>query len=136
MKKRQNGSDKINTEKEKYYWMFRFMDDWMNKKIKGLNVADYLVKRNYNSIAIYGMSYIGQTLINELEDTKIFIKYGIDRDAEVYWDTFPIKKPDQITDDVDAIIVTTAMCFEEIRHTLRERVKCPVISLEEIVDVM
>lgn len=136
MKKRQNKVDIINEEKDKFYWMFRFMDDWMNKKIRGLNVEDYLLKRNYSNIAIYGMSYIGQTLINELENSKISIKYGIDRDAEVYWDTFPIKRPNQITDDVDAIIVTTVMCFDEIRHTIRERVKCPVISLEEIVDAM
>lgn len=133
MRKIQREVIQIKKEKEKFYRMFRLMDDWMNKKIRGISVEDYLLKKNFNNIAIYGMSYIGQTLINELDGSKICIKYGIDRDEEVYWDSFPIKKPAQVSDDVDAIIVTTMIDFGEIKQMIQSKAKCPVISLEEIV---
>lgn len=136
MRKIQRELIQVKEEKEKFYRMFRFMDDWMNKKIRGISVEDYLLQKKFNTIAIYGMSYVGQTLLNELEDSKICIKYGIDREAEVYWDSFPIKRPSQVTNDVDAIIVTTMMGFNEIKQLMKSRVKCPVISLEEIVDTM
>jgi hypothetical protein len=123
-----------NCEREKFYYMFRFADDWVNKKIKGKNVEDYLHNKNYKNIAIYGMSYIGQTLINELENSDICIKYGIDKDAEVYWDKFPIVKPDEVTDNVDVIVVTAISFLDEVKNTLQGKVKCPIISLEEIVD--
>lgn len=84
------------------------------------------------------MSFVGQTLLNELEGSEIAIKYGVDRDAEVYWEVFPIKKPEQITsnDTVDAIIVTALSFADEMRAALRDKLDCPIISLEEIVDAM
>ena len=82
------------------------------------------------------MSYIGQTLINELEGSEICIKYGIDRDSEVYWDKFPIVNPQEITEDVDVVIVTALSFFNEVRNILQDRINCPVISLEEIIDTL
>lgn len=132
-KKNQEKIAQINKEREKFYLMFRFMDDWMNEKIKGNKIEEYLLKRNYRTIAIYGMSYVGQTLINELEGSEICIKYGIDRDSEVYWDTFAIVDPQEVTDNVDAVIVTAISFFDEVKRTLQDKVNCPIISLEEII---
>lgn len=137
-KKAEKEITRINGERGKFFQMFRVTDDWLNKKIKGMNIKDYLNKKNYNKIAIYGMSFVGQTLINELEGSEIEIKYGVDRDAEVYWDAFPIKKPEQITSDdtVDAVIVTALSFVDEVRAALQDKLDCPIISLEEIVDAM
>ncbi len=126
----------LTKEKEKFYQMFRLMDDWMNKKIKGNKVEEYLLKKNYRNIAIYGMSYIGQTLINELEDSEICIKYGIDQNSEIYWDLFPIVAPQEMTDDIDAVIVTALSFYDGVKNTLQGKINCPIISLEEIVDAL
>lgn len=135
-KKNQKKIIRISKEKEKFYQMFRFMDNWMNQKIKGNKIEEYLLKNNYRNIAIYGMSYIGQTLINELEGSEICIKYGIDQDSEVYWNTFMIVKPQEVTEDVDAVIVTALSFFDEVKKTLQGKISCPIISLEEIVDTL
>lgn len=126
----------LTKETDKWNQMFRFMDNWMNQKIKGNKIEDYLLNKGYRNIAIYGMSYIGQTLINELEGSEICIKYGIDRDSEVYWDKFPIVNPQEITEDVDVVIVTALSFFNEVRNILQDRINCPVISLEEIIDTL
>lgn len=124
----------ISNESDKFNKMFHLMDDWINKKIQGKKIEDYLVSKNYRNIAIYGMSYIGQTLVNELENTEICIKYGIDRDAAVCWNEFPIIEPQDVTEEVDVIIVTAISFFNEIKNTLQNNVRCPIISIEEIID--
>lgn len=126
----------IDKESQKNYQMFRLMDDWINKKINKIEIEDYLLSNNYRNIAIYGLSYIGQTLINELEGSEVCIKYGIDRDSEVYWEEFPVIKPENVTEEVDIIIVTALSFYDEVKGTLQDKVKCPIISLEEMISKM
>lgn len=129
--------DEMTKDRDKIWKMFDVLNKWMNAKIAGSDVEKYLKKKGYINIAVYGMSNLGQTLINDLEDSSISIKYGIDRDAEVYWDTFPIITPDEVEkynfDEVDAVVVTAISFFEDIRAQLSKELKCPIISLKDII---
>lgn len=41
--------------------------------------------------------------------------------------------PDCYLDTVDAIVVTSITFFEEIEEMLKEKVDCPIISLDDIL---
>ncbi len=137
MKNNKNELDEMTRDRDKLWNMFWFLSKWMNAKIAGADIEKYLIKEGYTNVAIYGMSNLGQALINDLENSSISIKYGIDKDVEVYWDVFPIISPDQIEkydfSGVDAVIVTAISFFEEIKVQLSKKLDCPIISLEDIV---
>ena len=88
----------------------------------------------YRHIAVYGMAELGNRLMEDLEDSSVQIDYGIDRDIscsiaridEVYY-------PEDELPETDVIVVTPYSMFEEIKELLEKKVKCPVISLEEVV---
>lgn len=126
----------IEADKNKFYDMFKLVDDWLNAIILEKKVGNYIVESGYKTIAIYGMSYIGNTLVNELKDADIHIKYGIDRDFETYWGDFPIVSPEEVKDNVDAIIVTSSLYYDEIKTSLENKVSCPILSLEKIIGLL
>lgn len=123
-------------DRDKFWNMFQVMDDWVNKKIINRNIYDYLASHNYNEIAIYGLSYMGQTIVNELEESNITIKYGIDVNYDMYWNEFPVVSPENVTNDVDVIIVTAISAYESIKSMLSCKVSCPIVSLDEIISIM
>ena len=79
------------------------------------------------------MSYAGETLVEELKNSKIVIKYGIDQNADKIYAEFDVISPDDEFDEVDAIVVTSITFFDEIEKMLSEKVTCPIISLEDIL---
>lgn len=87
----------------------------------------------YKKIAIYGMSYAGETLLNELKDSGITVVYGIDKNAaSIYADIKILPKIDSL-EEVDAIVVTAITFFDEIEKMLAEETDCPVVSLEDVL---
>lgn len=45
----------------------------------------------------------------------------------------PIYRPDEMLPEIDAVIVTPVWDFDQIKEQLVNRVKCPIISLEEVI---
>ena len=79
------------------------------------------------------MSYAGETLIEELKGSDITIAYGIDKNADsIYADIEVFALGDNLP-DVDAVIVTAITYFDEIEEILSTKLKCPVLSLEDIL---
>lgn len=126
-------AQKIQEMSEKHLALFLMMNQWVKVKQEGKRLADYFEKKGYQRIAIYGMSYAGETLINELKDTEITVVYGIDKNAaSIYADVNIISLDDDL-ESVDAIIVTAITFFEQIEEKLGEKVDCPILSLEDIL---
>lgn len=118
---------------EKHFTLFQMMNQWVKVKQEGKNVSSYFEKKGYKKIAIYGMSYAGETLMDELKDSSITVMYGIDQDAErIYTDVDVISVDDEL-EAVDAIVVTAITFFDEIKETLSMKMNCPVLSLEDIL---
>lgn len=125
--------NKIQNMSNKHLSLFLMMNQWVKVKQEGKNLADYLEKNGYKKIAIYGMSYAGETLVDELKNTGITVAYGIDKNADsIYADVDIVSMEDQL-DSVDAIVVTAVTFFDEIEEKLSARVDCPIISLEDIL---
>lgn len=109
------------------------MNQWVKVKQEGKNLADYFVSNGYHRIAVYGMSYAGETLLDELKDTSITVEYGIDKNADSIYADVDIFSMDDDLDEVDAIVVTAITFFDEIKEKLSDKVECPIISLEDVL---
>lgn len=128
--------DKIKKAKEmsgKHLALFLMMNQWVKVKQEGKNLYSYFEINGYKKIAVYGMSYAGETLINELKGTGVEVAYGIDKKAySLYADVDIVTMNDEL-EEVDAIVVTAITFFDEIEEQLSEKVECPIISLEDIL---
>ena len=79
------------------------------------------------------MSYAGERLLEELKDSKIDVKYGIDKNADgIYSDIELVTMEDKL-ETVDAIVVTPIFFFDQIEEELSKKISCPIISLEDIL---
>ena len=124
---------KIQSMSDKHLELFKMMSFWVKVKQEGKSLADYFEKNGYKKIAIYGMSYAGETLIGELNGSGVTVAYGIDKNADsIYADLDVVTMDDELA-EVDAIVVTPITFFEEIEEALSEKVSCPIISLEDIL---
>lgn len=117
----------------KYIYLFQLMNNWMALKYKNFNIAQYLEKKNYKRIAIYGMSHIGLRLLEELHGERIQVIYVVDRNAENLFLNVKSLSLNEKLENVDAIVVTAVESFYEIQNILEKKVKCPIISLEDII---
>lgn len=126
----------INKEREmsdKHLTLFLMMNQWVKIKQKGINLAEYFDRNNYRKIAVYGMSYAGKSLVDELKGTDIDVAYGIDKNADAIDSDVDIISMDGVLEPVDAVIVTAATWFDEIEKNLSKKINCPIISLEEVL---
>ncbi len=118
---------------DKHLELFLMMNQWVKVKQEGKHLASYFEKKGYKTIAVYGMSFAGETLVNELKGSAIQILYGIDqRGGSVYTDINIVTKEDTLA-AVDAVIVTAISFFEEIEEELCRKVDCPILSLGDIL---
>lgn len=118
---------------DKHLALFLMMNQWVRVKQEGKNLSSYFEENGYHKIAVYGMSYAGETLVNELEGTNIEVAYGIDQNGAAFYTDIDIVTMENQLADVDAIVVTAITYFDEIEEQLGKKVSCPVLSLEEIL---
>lgn len=133
IKQREDTELSIKTLKERN--MLFVMKKWLDMKNQGMELSSFLEKYQYFHIAIYGMGNIGESLFYELHNSRIYIDYVIDSsycvndfDEELtvlnWTDEFP---------DVDAVIVTLIVDYNKVIGTLKERLKCPVITIQDMI---
>ena len=117
----------------KHMALFLMMNQWVKVKQEGKNLSKYFEDNGYKRIAIYGMSYAGETLIDELKNTNVEVVYGIDRRSESLYADIDIVSIDDSLENVDAVVVTAITFFDEIEEILCEKLDCPIISLEDVL---
>lgn len=127
---------KLMTERgyaNKHLALYKMMAQWVKVKQQGKNLSSFFAENGYKKIAIYGMSYAGETLLEELKDSDIQIAYGIDKNASSIDTEMQVVTLDDDLEDVDAVIVTAITFFDEIEEELSRKINCPVISLKEVL---
>lgn len=118
---------------DKHLELFKMMNQWVNVKQEGKNLSEFFERNNYKKIAVYGMSFAGETLINELKGTEIVVKYGIDKNADSIYSEVDVVTMEDILEKVDVVVVTAITFYDEIKEKLEEKINCPIISLEDIL---
>ena len=114
------------------YW--RVLDKWMVLKERYKGIADYLQKKKFHTVAIYGIGILGRHLITELENSEISVLYGIDQRKSEIQMKFPVYNMEDTLPEVDVIIVTAVHQFGKIYRNLQSKINCPVLSLEGVID--
>lgn len=115
--------------------LFLMMNKWVKVKQEGKNLSVFFERNGYKRIAIYGMSYAGTTLLNELKGTPTKVMYGIDKNTNLVEKVgIIVCPPDNILEEVDAVVVTAITFFTEIKDILSKKLYCPIVSLDEILD--
>ena len=109
---------------------------WLQNKEAGLKIEDYLKEQQIKRIAIYGMSFVGERLYDELEQSDIKVVYCIDKNANNIYKDINVLTPDsglEKEESLDAIVVTAFVFFDEIEANLKKKVNVPILSIDDIV---
>lgn len=125
--------DDIQRLSDKHLALYLMMNQWVKVKQDGKNLSAYFEKNGYKRIAVYGMNYVGETLLEELKETATEVVYAIDKKADSIYTDLSIYTPDEDLEQVDAVVVTAITFFGEIEEALSVKVDCPIISLEDIL---
>lgn len=118
---------------QKHLAIMQVMNQWIIVKQSEKSLVDFFSSNNYKNIAIYGMSYLGERLVDELENTDVEVKYAIDKNSDNIYAPFDVYTPDDDLPEVDAIVVTPFFFFDDIERKLEEKVNCPIVSIEDVV---
>lgn len=125
----------INREKEidKFKAYYNMVSKWVVIKQQKERIDEYILKKGYKSIAIYGMGDIGNLFYDEIKNGCVEIKYAIDKNADERLSQLKIVGINHELELVDAIIVTAVFAFDEIREELEKMTSCPIIALDDLL---
>ena len=91
------------TYAEKHLLIMRMFNQWMILKQEGKSLEKYFRDNGYQSIAIYGMSFIGRRLYEELAN-YVEIDYAIDKNADNICMDICIYLPNDHLEEVDELV--------------------------------
>lgn len=126
-------NNKLMNKSNKHLALFLMMNEWVKLKQEGKNFVSYFVAQGWKRIAIYGMSYAGKTLIDELKGSDIEIVCAMDRNADAVIADINVVPIEDACKNVDCVVVTAITFFDEIKKVLVDKFDCPIISLDEIL---
>ena len=132
-----NGLRRLLQKKEdnevKFKGFYLVLIRWLRVHQEGRALEYYFKNNKVNSIAIYGMKELGEALLDELKDSEIDVRYGIDRDADNIYVALDVYTPDEELEEVDMIVVTAIHYFDEIERCLRSSTNARIVSLEDVL---
>ena len=102
--------------------IFHVMRNWIDLKNQGKDFKGFFVSHQYRTAAIYGMGYIGESLYLELKNSNIQVMYAVDRSAIDFKQELAI-----------FIIVTLVEKCDDICRRLAEKVRCPVVTIQQLL---
>ncbi len=125
--------EKEKTKTNKFREYYNLLNGWLKLKLQKKSLSCWFQEENINYVAIYGMGEIGYRLIEELHNSGVTVKYGIDRKPEYAYGDFEIKSLDEEIEGVDAIIITPIFAFEEVENELKRKFSGRIISIDDII---
>lgn len=125
-------SEEYRKSSDKFGRLFRLMSQWVQIRQEGKSISGYFHKNGYHTVAVYGMGRVGEALIKELSGSEISVQYAIDQNAGKGPDGFVVS-PDSALKQVDVVVVTPIASYGEIKLKLKEKLKCPIVSIEDIL---
>jgi len=132
-KTRRKAMRRLEEDDIKFHEFYAILLQWIRMHNEGKTIGAYLQQCGYHTVAIYGMKELGEELLYELENSEIEVKYAIDKDADKLYAETDIYRPDEDLEPVDAVIVTAVHWFDEIEKDMKEKLGCPVLSLEDVL---
>lgn len=125
---------RVEYELQKYKQLFYESMQWHQIKNEGKSVLNYLIKRGYRTVAIYGMGRLGENLAVELKDSQIELKYAIDKNARNIHSNIKVLLPTEELEAVDVIINTAMISIPKVREVTKSKKNIEIISLAQILN--
>jgi predicted metal-dependent RNase len=126
----------INSESKrlsKFKCYYNMLNQWLILKQDGKRLEEYFINKGYQKIAIYGMGELGNRLFEELKNSSITVTYGIDKNSSNTYSELEVYDLNEDLKEVDVIIVTAVFDFDKIQTSLSKIMKCPIISLDDVI---
>lgn len=117
----------------KYESLYKLLVQWLETKQNGLTLNTLLSQKGYSSVAIYGIYLLGERLLDELRDSGVDVRYGIDRRKRDTQENLPVYLPSEGLPPVDVIIVTSIADYDAVKQELQRWVKCPIVALDDLI---
>lgn len=125
--------NQMEEDNAKFHEFYDVLLQWIKVRQNGRTLAGYFQKYDYNTVAIYGMKELGVALWTELKDTGIEVKYGIDNKVNKINGNVKLFKSKDNLEEVDVIVVTAIHDYADIEMELRDKMKCPIVALNDVV---
>lgn len=121
-------------DREKEHKLYQLMTQWLYYRNNNASIADFLKSKSVKSVAIYGMNHSCECLCDELLNNGIKIAYVIEADLGKRYAGIINKRESDDLENVDMLIITRISGINEIKIRLQKKLKCPILSLQEILD--
>lgn len=128
-------SKKSNDQAKKMEQYYHILTRWLELRQEDRTLYSYFKKMGYSKVGIYGMRELGQRLYYELKDSDIEM-FLMDRACESISFEYDITSPVDGIPCVDVIIVTAAYYYDSIRKELEQKVKCPIVSIADVLSAV
>lgn len=123
----------LNKITAKNHKIINLYERWMKWKNDNCGIFTFIQNNDFKKVAVYGLGSLGRSLCSELESQGIEIAYIIDQSADIKTENCKIYTMQDELPDADAIIITPIMLYEEIAEELAKKMRCPILSLDDIV---
>lgn len=124
--------DRLKKKSMKNCQMWRCMDKWMYLLEENVSLSEYLLGEQIETVAVYGMGFLGRHLLRDLNKSQIKVRYVIDKYKKNVLG-YEWVNPDDELPSVDAIIITIVNEYDEICARLKDKTDAKLINLEELV---
>lgn len=111
---------------------FEITDIWLQIFEEKQSIKKYFEENNIETVAVYGIGKLGKHLVKQLQQNDIVVKYIVDNRVGFYKGIDMFKLCDRLP-EVDVIIVTPILEYKVIYQTLREKVDCEIVSIEDVI---
>ena len=109
------------------------MNQWFILKQEGKGIDNFLRKKGYYRVAVYGLALYGRHVIRDLEGTDIKVLYGIDQKKVNPYKGVKVLQPTKELPAVDVILNTVLRDHSNIEKALAKITDIPVLNLEDVV---
>ncbi len=117
---------------EKLLEYYHILNSWLEIKQDGRSLSDYFKKSNYKKIGIYGMGDLGKRLYYELKEADMKLCL-IDKNADEISFEEEVISLEDVMPALDVVVVCSSYYFDGISKKLKRKVKCPIISIRDVV---
>lgn len=97
-------------------------------------IRPLLNHQGIQTVAVYGMGYVGQKVVELLEMAQIKVCYGIDKNSSAVVGDIRVMNPENISNDMQMIVITPELYYKDIYATLKKQVNVPIVRLSELLD--
>ena len=118
---------------DKFRQYYDLMHRWMLLHERGESVEEYFLAHGYGHVLLYGYGNHGRHLVADLQSDSVCIVGAIDQNRARIQTDIPLYGLDEELPDCDIVVVTVIHEYSRIQLLLAGKVKCPIVSLAEIV---